>query len=80
MQQNPNGLKSSIRRISPKINIPVDFFVIIAALTTNYTVQIKYALHYFNVPYAFVIQKKDRGCTVWQWPRSFFIGCFILPG
>ena len=48
MQQNPNGLKSSIRRISPKINIPVDFFVIIAALTTNYTVQIKYALSLFQ--------------------------------
>ena len=26
MQQLPNGLKSSIRRISPKINFPVDFF------------------------------------------------------
>ena len=27
MQQLPNGLKSSIRRISPKINFPVDFSI-----------------------------------------------------
>ena len=49
MQQLPNGLNCSIRRISPKINIPVDFLKNIAALTTNYTAQIKDALHYFSV-------------------------------
>ena len=55
MQQLPNGLKSSIRRISPKINIPVDFLVIHRCMTTNYTVQIKDALHYFSVALYFLI-------------------------
>ena len=49
MQQLPNGLNCSIRRISPKINIHVDFLKNIAALTTNYTAQSKDALHYFSV-------------------------------
>ena len=48
MQQLANGLKSSIRRISPKINVHVDFLVMHRCMTTNYTVQIKDALHYFN--------------------------------
>ena len=55
MQQLPNGLKCSIRRISPKINIPVDFLKNIAALATNYTAQIKDALHYFSVALYFLI-------------------------
>jgi len=48
MQQLPNGLKCFIRRISPKINIHVDFLAIHRCMTTNYTVQIKDALHYFS--------------------------------
>ena len=55
MQQLPNGLNCSIRRISPKINIPVDFLKNIAALATNYTAQIKDALHYFSVALYFLI-------------------------
>ena len=55
MQQLPNGLNCSIRRISPKINVHVDFLKNIAALTTNYTTQIKDALHYFSVALYFLI-------------------------
>ena len=51
----PNGLNFSIFFFIFLFNIPVDFLKNIAALATNYTAQIKDALHYFSVALYFLI-------------------------
>ena len=83
MQQLPNGLKSSIHRISPKINVHVDFLIIHRCMPTNYTVQIKDALHYFSSSLRFRDYSRgpqnQRGCArLFKSSRTAPIYLFLL--